>query len=375
MTCTVTMPVETSWDDLSHADYQFATPFLLELEEGEFIAEKVVRLLPGRRMVAFGTWRGVPVVAKIFYDRKHAGRHRATDASGVRAMANNKIPTPVMHYDGNGRDKRIQVLIFERLQKAKDLEIIWQERESNESVLPLLQAVMIELATQHVLGVQQKDMHLGNFLIENKIIYTLDGAQVEQHDELLSKEVSMENLALFLSQLGVGIEGLQENLFLYYAKARSWLLKPQDSVNLQLLIKKHHESRWKRFEKKIFRHSSDFVAVKRLTKRGMAKREFSGKEFHSFLQFPDVVFSHSDTVLLKNGRSATVIRATLDGHDLVIKRYNMKNIRHRLRRALRMTRAQKSWRLAQKLCLFYVNTAAPVAYLETNICGVRGTSY
>ena len=55
MTCTVTMPSEVVpetraviWDDLYHADYQFQAPFVVELDENNFLADIVVRLIPKR---------------------------------------------------------------------------------------------------------------------------------------------------------------------------------------------------------------------------------------------------------------------------------------------------------------------------------------
>lgn len=382
MTCTVTMPNDLSaelrsvnWKDLQRANYQFAAPFLVVLEDGEFTVQQIVRLIPKRRMVVFGLWKGQPAVAKLFYDRRHAVRHANEDSVGVKVLVERSIPTPALLCQSKTSDRRIHALIFERIQKGVDLEKIWQTRASNESVLNILHGVMIELATQHVLGVKQNDMHMGNFLIDGKTIYTLDGADVEAQNEILSIESSMNNLALFLSQLGSGVDALQENLFLYYAKSRGWLLKPQDKTSMRLQIKKWNESRWQKYEKKIFRNSTDFTAIKRFAAQGIVRRDYAGKEFMAFTQQPDAVFARPDAVMMKNGRSSTVININLDGRELVIKRYNLKNFWHRLRRAFRMTRARKSWRLAQKLNLFYINTAKPIAYLESNLFGLRSTSY
>lgn len=382
ITCTVTMPNDTAaelrsvnWKELQRAHYQFAAPFLVALEDGEFTVQQIVRLIPKKRMVVFGLWKGQPAVAKIFYDSHHAARHANEDSVGVKVMVERKIPTPALLCQTKSADKKIHALIFERIQKGIDLEQIWQMRESNESVLDILHGVMVELATQHVMGVKQNDMHMGNFLIDGKTIYTLDGAEINAQNEILSIESSMNNLALFLSQFGSGVEALQEHLFLYYAKLRGWLLKPQDKVNMRLQIKKWNESRWQKFEKKIFRNSTDFAAIKRFAVQGVVRRDFAGKELMEFVQHPDSVFSRADAVMMKNGRSSTVISINLDGRELVIKRYNLKNFWHRLRRALRVTRARKSWRLAQKLNLFYINTAKPVAFLESNLLGLRGKSY
>src|SRR3990167_5364294 len=227
MTCTVTMPSEAAaemhsvtWDDLYHADYQFPVPFLVGMEKGSFVAEQVVRLVPGRRMVVFGFWQGKPAVAKLFYDRNDAARHYEKDVTGVEAMVEKKIPTAALISEGSAHDERIYVLIFDRILKGESLEKIWQMRECIDDVLPTLQAVMIELATQHVLGVMQSDMHMGNFIVNEKTIYTLDGADITSQDMMLSREASMKNLALFLSQLGAGVNGLQEQLFRHYARAR-----------------------------------------------------------------------------------------------------------------------------------------------------------
>lgn len=361
--------------ELCKAGYQFAVPFILELEQGEFIGEQVVRLIPGRRMVVFGTWRGMPVVAKLFYDKRHALRHYAADLTGVKSMMGYKIPSPTLRYEGKSADQRSCVLIFERLSSAANLEELWMTRESDESVIPVLHALMVELATQHVLGVRQRDMHLGNFLLSGKAIITLDGAQIEIQKTMLERQESIENIALLLSQLGAGVETLQHSLFLHYAKARGWLLKSADMTAVLLQIKKNDNERWQRFSKKIFRHSTEFTPVRRFGSRGMVRREMAGAEMKGFLQHPDNVFANAKAVVLKNGRSSTVIRVTLDGRDLVIKRYNMKNIWHRLRRLFRVTRAEHSWRLAQKLQLFNVKTPIPVAYLESNVAGMRGKSY
>ena len=382
MTCTVTMPSEKSAEircvglvELARADYQFPTPFIIELEQGEFFAEKLVRLIPKRRMVVFGSWRGVPAVAKIFFDRIHAVRHLTAEVTGIKVMQENKIPTPELLYSGPAADQGIQILICEQLTNANDLDMLWSQRESDESLLPTLQAVMIEVATQHVLGVLQRDMHLGNFLVTDKVIYTIDGAQIEAKPALIGRKESMENLALLISQLGAGVDGLKHALFLHYARARGWLLKPADTREMQFQIKKSDVDRWQRYGKKIFRASTDFIELKRLGWKGMAQRRYLGDELQAFIKNPDAVFSKPETVMLKDGRSSTVVKANFDGQELVIKRYNMKNAWHRMRRMLRYTRAQRSWRLAQKLCLFNVNTALPVAYLESNWLGVRGKSY
>ncbi len=359
---------------LHHANFGFDARFTLSLPEGELYVEKIVRIIPQKRIVAFGMWQDKFVVAKLFFD-SYAKRNMDKDKVGIEILREQMIPTPALLYAGVSADRQINVLLFERIHEGQSLAEVWRHALEMEEIYPILKSVIIELATQHVLGVLQQDLHLKNFLLTEKIIYTLDGGQIKAFPPLLPKPVSMQNLALFLSQLGVGAEKIQEKLFRHYAKLRGWLLKKEDVSELFLLIKQHNDARAQQFEKKIFRECSDFSKISYATMTGMYDRQYAGPEFVKMLQDPDVLLDARETQWLKKGRSSTVGKVTLDGREFVIKRYNMKNVWHRFRRSMRVTRAAKSWRLAQKLYLFGVPTAKPAAFIEKKWLGLRSKSY
>lgn len=367
-----------SWNEMTAAKYAFDQPFELVLANGDvFMAERVVRLIPKKRMVVFGTLNQKQVVAKLFFERKRAKEHLRKDVAGVKTLQENKIPTPELYYEGTAKDKRVLVLIFERLTYADSLYALWQMRNDNNTseMLFLLKAVVKEIATQHVLGVLQHDLHLKNFLLTDKTVYTLDGGQIELFPVLLPKKASINSLALFLAQLGAGVEDIQEALFRHYAKLRGWVLKKDDLTDLFLAIKKWNDSRWEKFEKKIMRNSSDFARVEDWQTFGMYDRAYAGSEFNAFLKQPESVFQSKQAKVLKAGRSSTVIKISLDQHTYVIKRYNLKSFSHRMRRMLRPTRAFTSWRLTQKMNLLGVKTAKPIAFIEKRFFGLRGKSY
>lgn len=367
---------DIQWAELQHADYQFNRPFDLVLEkERVFHATQVLRVLPKKRLVAFGVWNDRPAVIKIFFDRKQALRHRDLDVAGMKMLHLNNIPAPALWYEGVAHDKRLHVVVYERIIDAVSLYDIWRSAPDVNALEPVLKAVVIELATQHVLGVLQQDCHLKNFLITDKAVITLDGGQIQASTSMIGKAESMDNLALFFSQLGAGVDALCDALFLYYAKSRGWLLKKEDITDLQLLIKKHDRIRWMQYDKKLQRASSAHYRFQSLKQHGLVERRYLGDEMKAFLKDPDSVFLRNDAVILKKGRSSTVVQVTLDEQLLVIKRYNLKNIWHRLRRSLRVTRAMRCWHLAHKLHLFHVATAKPVAVIERSLLGLRGRSY
>lgn len=362
--------------DCLSASYGFNQAFECVIENDEiFTATEVVRVLPRKRMVAFGLWQGKPAVIKLFYDKKNASRHAKADAAGIKALAINNIPAPGLLYEGRAKEKRIYVLIFERVMNALSLAKVWRDTPDVNQLEFLLQSVVLEIATQHVLGVLQRDLHLDNFLLTEKQVITLDGAQISVVEVMISKPESMDNLALFFSQLGAGAQALSHRLFQYYAKARGWLIKNDDYIDLALLIKKHQVLRWQHYERKLLRSSSAHLRIKKWGMEGVFSRQLNSPEFLAFIKSPESAFANPEALMLKNGRSSTVIMLTLDGMPLVIKRYNLKHVWHRLRRMLRVTRARACWMLAHKLHLFHVETAQPLAYLERKVLGLSGTSY
>ncbi len=369
-------PQLLTWKELLSESFAFDSPFRLNLAgEQELVVERVLRIIPQRRMVVLGSWQGRDVVAKLFFDVKRAKHHFDKDIAGIQLLQDHKVPTPRIYAQTLSDDQHVHVLILEHIAESQNLEDVWLSAKHPEDIMHVLRAAIVELATQHVLGVVQKDLHLKNFLCTEKVIYTLDGAQIELVPHLLPKKPSMQNLALFLSQFGAGMEVYQEKLFRFYAKSRGWLVKQEDVTEIFFLIKSWNEQRWLRYAKKIFRDSTHFARKQDWTSLSMHNRAYAMPEFQAFLQQPEMAFLHPSAIYLKNGRSSTVIKVELDGRELVVKRYNLKNSWHFLRRCMRPTRAYCSWRLAQKLNLFGISTAKPVAFIEKRMLNLRGTSY
>ncbi|MHB1948775.1 MAG: lipopolysaccharide kinase InaA family protein [Gammaproteobacteria bacterium] len=366
-----------TWDDLKQADRNLPVPFQLVLTGNDepVICEEIIRILPGKRLVAFGFWGKKLVVAKLFFERGSAKRHLKREIEGVESLLASAIPTPKLLWQGSSQKNKIQVLLFERIVDADNLDTIWQDKKSPDEAVHLMQAIIIELATQHVMGIVQNDLHLKNFLVTEKHIYTLDGGSIKKIDGILPKEDSLDHLALFFAQLGVGTEELQETLFQTYIKARSWIIKPADIEFLRKATRKWIEKRWDRYEKKIQRNSTAFARKKTLKTLTMYDRDYQSAGLYQLLQNPEAIFQDKNTMLLKAGRTSTVAKIKIDQHEYVIKRYNVKNVWHWLRRCLRPTRAATSWVLAQRLRLFAIPTPKPVAFIEKRFLNLRGTSY
>lgn len=368
---------ELSLKALQRADSISLEPFQLSLSDTNepLHCQQMIRIIPGKRLVAFGLWGDKEVVAKLFYGGRKAKQHLARDVAGIDALMQSNVPTPKLLYQGSAAKQRIQIALFEKINDAENLYDLWQEKKESDSFVKLMKKVTIELATQHVLGLLQQDLHLKNFLTTRKQIYTLDGGGIQKFPDILDKNQSMDNLGLFFAQLGVGSEHLQSSLFKIYAKSRGWRIKQADVDFLKALVIRKNKERWMRYQKKIMRTCSSFVRVNKLKQSYIYDREYKSNELLDLLQNPEGFFTLPSASMLKDGRSSTVIKVTVNGRELVVKRYNLKNAWHWLRRCLRATRAEVSWRLSQKLRLFGIATAKPVAYVENRFFGFRSTSY
>lgn len=366
-----------AWQDLYQSDFNSLQQFRVNITTvDELQVLEILRHIPQRRIVVYGLWQGKNVIAKLFLSAKHSRQHMLREYAGYQILHDHRVPTAKLEYYGATEDAKLQVIFYECLTTTLTVADMWQQRDSLLAMEKPLKKLIIELATQHVLGIVQQDLHLKNFIYQQKKIFTVDTADIKLFPHKIPQILAMQQLALLVSQLGVGVEALQILLFETYAHARGWLLKPNDQLEFFRMVKEHYRERWRKFNKKIFRASTQFAKVQFKQHQGIIDRAYRKPELEIFLQNNiDSLFQHPQAVVLKNGRSATVIKLKIDDREIVIKRYNMKNIGHWLRRFFRPTRAATSWRLAQKLQLFGIATPKPIAYIEKKCLGMRSTAY
>lgn len=366
-----------TFKSLYRADRTIKVPFNIVLDDHNepLTCEHIIRILPKNRLLAFGKWGEKEVAIKLFYENRKAKEHARRDAFGIESLMQYNVPTAKLLYKGFIENGKIHILIFEKINQAISLEKLWRNKERLADIEGLLKAVTIELATQHVLGILQRDLHLNNFLVTEKNIYTLDGGQIDCFDYPLEKKISMDYLALFLVQLGVGEEQLQNQLFDTYTQSRGWIVKPADSKTFKKLLIQQAATRLQKFKKKIFRNCSQFQRIDKYNKTIIYDKSYDSMEFRHLLKNPDVYINHPNAQFLKKGGSSTVVKVVIDEKPFVIKRYNYKDIWQWLRRMLSMSRAKRSWRISQQFYSSGLLTPMPVAFIENHFMGLLGKSY
>ncbi|MBA3018640.1 MAG: hypothetical protein KKH20_01855 [Proteobacteria bacterium] len=341
----------------------------------ELVCNKIMRIIPGKRIVCAGKWNKKQVAVKIFLSSGSAKRHCEREIKGINALKNAGIKTPALLLHGDLQQDDTPVLVFQRIIPALNPSEVFDMAETDEKRSALLKRIAVVIAEQHETGLKQKDLHLGNFLISNNDIYTIDGDTVDtgQAGTPLPKAMSLNNVALFMAQLNPNFDHLFSAVFQAYTAKRSW---PSDSSLFNQLLKEvklQRKNRSKKYLHKIFRECTSFVCHKSWSSHMVCDRNSYYGEMKSLLSDPDSAIGSSR--LLKDGNSATVALAEVNGKLLVIKRYNIKSFGHALKRCPRNTRAWSSWLNAHRLELLGIPTPKPIAFLEKRWGPFRSTSY
>ena len=346
-------------------------PFLLNIAGEELLCERILRLLPGKRMVVAGVWQQKKVVAKLFFNGKHASIHLDREMRGYQLLQEQQFKLPPVIFAGETAAPEVLVAIYLELYPLKKLgQVIVKDSAAElERWLYAIQAVIAQL---HTVGLMQQDIHPENFLIVSDDVYLVDFSSIRQTN---NKAAQLKNLALFYAQLPIQLQAIIPTLFAKYCELRDWLLDNRLEKELFVLIE---QSRWWRGQKwlaKCLRTSTDFVAEISWQKAFAYQRHAASTELDTFIRQPEEFIAKHQVALLKDGNTCSVFKISMNNQLYVIKRYNIKNAWHFLTRCKRRTRALKSWCNANLLKLFNVPTAAPIAFVEKRMAGFRSTSY
>ncbi|USU01115.1 lipopolysaccharide kinase InaA family protein [Pseudomonas siliginis] len=353
-------------------------PLTVTLADAAGVADlqllSLLRVLPGQRYVGAGVWRGRPVLAKLLVGSK-AARHFQRELDGVRLLAAQGLTTPLLLADGL-KDGEGGWLLFEFLEGAESLGDAWAEVESLPALADEQTAVLAEaldaIGRMHGKGLWQEDLHLDNLLRHGGQLYLIDGAGVraEAAGQPLSRQKVLENLGVFFAQLPKSLEPFTEELLVYYLLSNSEHALPLEALQKQ--IDKVRSWRLRDYLNKVGRECTLF-AVQRGAFALRAVRREEEAAMLPVLEQADALLDQGH--LYKTGGAASVGRVEVAGRALVIKRYNIKNFAHWLKRFWRPSRAWHSWREGNRLAFLGIATPKPLAVLEKRFLWLRRSAY
>lgn len=361
-------------NQLQQAGREPVLPLQVGLAGEPLVIERLLRVLPGQRYVGVARWRGDLVLAKLLVGDK-AERHFQRELQGAQLLAEQALSTPALLAKGFTPGQG-GWLLFDYLDGAQSLGSEWQavERESllSEVQLGVLGEALSVIAQLHARGLWQSDLHLDNLLRHDGRLWVIDGGgvQLETSGKPLSRQRVLENLGVFFAQLPAELEPFIEELLIHYL-----LVNGEHALPLEALLSEiARVRRWRLrdYLKKVRRDCSLFAAQIGGFALRVVRREREA-ELSPLLADLDACIEAGH--IFKTGGAATVASVVLANQTLVVKRYNIKNWLHWLKRFWRPSRAWHSWVEGNRLALLGIATPQPLAVIERRWCWLRSRAY
>lgn len=361
--------------DLRDAGRQPETPFSVPMNDGsEVVVLRLLRVLPGKRIVGEGDWNGRQVLVKLLVAGGSA-RHWAKEKSGIDALRHAGILTPDLLV-ADTLPAGGHILLTTYLESALSLAEAWAPVSAlpagNKAALDVLRPAFRLLGSMHAAGLTQEDLHLGNFLSGDGHVFVIDGDAVRaiSPGQPLDEQQAINNLAILLAQLPIGWDACHEALLDAYHNGGGRSLS--DWTRIESELERARSRRLNDFLAKTVRDCTLF-SVTRSASRFTAMLRDETTSLVPLLESPDRAISQGR--LMKDGRTSTVASIDRDGRTLVIKRYNLKNLQHVLGRFWRPSRAWHSWREGHRLQFYGISTPTPLALLEERIGPLRARAF
>jgi tRNA A-37 threonylcarbamoyl transferase component Bud32 len=338
-------------------------PFRVALADGgELRATRMLRSLPGKRIVAQAELGDRTVLAKLYIGDGSA-RHWTRERDGVGHLVRAGLPTPGLiaaaPLAAGG-----YAIVTEFLAGCETLLQAWQRvarpTPGSDECREILEPAFALLGRMHACGITHEDLHLGNFLKHGDDLYVIDGDTVRRRAaSILDPEQARDNLALLIAQLPMAWDRALEPLLAAYARGNPTLGATPSDLNPG--IERARSRRLADYLGKVRRNCSLFRVEKRFSRYTALFRP-SEAEIGMLLKDPDRGTEDGDR--LKSGGTCTVARVRGTTRGLVIKRYNLKHRGHALSRLWRPSRAWHSWVEGNRLRLLGIPTPAPLAVIE-----------
>ena len=350
-------------------------PLSLELENGQtLVIEQWLRVLPEQRYVGRAQWQGRTVLVKILVGSK-AARQYQREFDGAQLLTEQQISSAAL-LDAQQQTDGSAYLIFEFIEHAQSLAEAWQacstEQPLSDNQTEVLALALNAVAQMHLRGLWQSDLHLDNLLQQGEQLYVVDGGgvQSEQAGQPLSQEKVIANLAVFFAQLPSAFDEYLEELLIHYLMANGEHALRLENLHKQILSMR--QWRVKDYLNKAGRECSLFSAKTSLFGLRAVWRA-AQDELEPVFSDPDAAIATGH--IYKTGGAATVARIEHGQRRLVVKRYNIKNVMHWLKRFWRPSRAWHSWREGHRLSVLGIATPQPLAVLENRWLGLRGSAW
>ncbi len=348
---------------------QINTPFDVTISGFKYSCNRVLRLLPAKRLVLEAKNAKHHVVIKLFASNQKGMRELKKETRGHQLASASGITVPELILTSDTL-KSCLAIVYRYIEDTEFFNL-WGNDNYSERIAKLYYF----LAKMHQYGIYQDDIHLDNLLLKGNDCYLIDLGSVicEQEGTELSVTKSLSNLAKLVAQFYTLEQELMIQQIDDYFRERGWLYNAEQNVLFLELLGKAWKKRKNQYLTKCFRSCTMTTYGHSLTEEFAFRTDFYRNLSLNLNRDIEQLMAKGE--VLKAGNSATVVQVKIDGINLVIKRYNIKNTVHFLSRCWRPSRAAVSWRNANLLEFIGLPTPKPLGFIEKRIGWLRYTAY
>jgi len=346
--------IRYSIQQINAAGFRLTAPFEVNLGENRYLLiEEVLRILPGKRMVAKAKSQDKTILVKLFFQT----RNFENEVSRYQLLCNSGIQTPALLSQQTLQEGG--VCSYEFIEAAQSFGERWKAANETEKK-QMLQKLLLIVKQYYHSGLCQTDLHLDNFIFSGETFYALDPASCEQLRDARGK---INNLALLLAQFPLAEWPMVSAMIgAQFADVDKSVLIEQ--ANSQQKIRTNN------FLLKIYRECTyihAWNARKKLAQQLsiLCVRNQCSSGMQRLLENIEAIPEGAET--LKQGNSSVVTSCVIDGKKFVIKNSRNKSIWRLLRRCLRRSRASNSWYFSHLLQDVGISVPAPVAVVERKL--------
>jgi tRNA A-37 threonylcarbamoyl transferase component Bud32 len=348
-----------SGEELRRAGRDLPASFRIELGGGEGLdIEKILRLLPGKRLTAQARFQEQTVLAKVFFARSGFRRQIAREKRGLDLLRGAGVPAPLLLKSCSL--PAVGVLLIQYLSSAENLRERWRSvccaEAGSRAQIRVLEPLFALVGRMHRAGLCQKDLHLGNFLWHEGELKVIDGGGIARCRWPWQRS---SNLGLLLAQLPEYPATFLLPLVAAYRQGGGNI--KMTAERLLRLVRKQRDKQLHAYLAKTLRDSTEFCVAKNSRYFSSMVRA-SASWLGEIVNDPDKLMARGTP--LKLGGGTTVVRLEINGHAVVVKRYNRGGFWRHLKRCWRMSRARKAWLNGYHLRALGIDTPRPLAFIE-----------
>ncbi len=322
----------------------------------------LLRRVPKIRCVYDAVWEDRCVIAKVFTSPVKAPLHLMREWRGLERLRQLGLQAPRPLFAGVAPEGW-RVIVTAWIPDSSNVLRLFEQAHAPQHRFELIAAVATEVARHHAKGVVQKDLHLGNFLLADGKVFSLDPAQIKFNRKPLSPRKGTLRLLPLLCSMRDSSQQAVDAIVDIYAAERGFRLEDSDRRNLYRHIERYREKWIRKYLRKCLRSSTRNCRQYLGPYRMVFDRDFASEtDMAELAGRLDALMSAGHVI--KDANTCSVSRTNFNGRDIVVKRYNDKGALYALRNTLKGSRARKSWLFGHRLSVLSIPTPQPLAFIE-----------